>query len=811
MADEGIAHGEVRGLWRPATKVALGALVLCGLYLTSLHSYLLFHSLAELFSVVVACGIFMLAWNSRRFLDSSYLILLGIAYLFVGGLDLLHTLAYKGMGVFQGYDSNLPVQLWIGSRYVEGFSLLAALLISTKTVRYNLILLIYTVTVGLLLVTIFHWGIFPVCYVEGAGLTPFKRFSEYAICLLLVASLVLLARNRGAFDGSVFGLLAAAIVVTIGTELAFTLYTSMYGLPNLVGHFLKIVSFYLVYKAIVETGLKRPYNLLFRNLKRSEEALQHANNELEARVEERTARLAAANAVLEGEIARREQTEGVLRESEERLKGLVDHIPDGVCLVDVDCRPMLANPPAQEYLAVLADTETDGRIVQIGGISIAEVCSHRADGLPHEAKVEGEEPRVFEIGGCAVREGAEETERVLMLRDVTKEREVEQKIRRQYHLASVGQLAAGIAHDFNNMLTVIMGCAQILQVREGFPDEVKEDLKAIYTQGESAAQMIRQILDFSRQTVVDRQTMDLVPFLKEAAKLMERALPETIRISAEFGDRSFPVDANVTQLQQVFTNLAVNARDAMPRGGGLKIGLSVAELGQGRPMPLPGMVPGEWVVWTVSDSGEGIPRDTVAHIYEPFFTTKERGKGTGLGLAQVYGIIKQHNGFIDVDSEAGRGTTFTIYLPLGEEKETSARQPRATAGRGDGRTVLVVEDQPAVLRVVKAMVEGLGYQALTAPNGREALDLFDRNGSGVALVLTDIVMPEMGGSDLLRALRRKNPELPVVMMTGHASEIVDQGGIPGVAAGMLHKPLVYERLEEAIAKVLGIIESENAA
>jgi Membrane-associated sensor domain len=251
------------------------------LYLTSLYSYLLFHSIAEIFSVVVAFGIFMLAWNSRRFLDNNYLLFIGIAYLFVGMLDILHTLAYKGMGVFAGYDANLPTQLWIAARYMQSFSLLLAPAFVTRPLRSGAVLTAYAAVTALLFAAIFVWSVFPASFIEGSGLTPFKRASEYAISAVLVASFVFLRAKRDAFDPSVMSLLLASIVVTIISELFFTFYISVYGLSNLAGHVLKIIAFYLVYRAIIQTGLVKPYNLLFRQLKQNEEALREERDRLQ--------------------------------------------------------------------------------------------------------------------------------------------------------------------------------------------------------------------------------------------------------------------------------------------------------------------------------------------------------------------------------------------------------------------------------------------------------------------------------------------------------------------------------------------------
>lgn len=259
---------------RIEVRITAWVFILLGLYLTSLYSFLLFHTLGELFSISVAFGIFMLAWNSRRFIDNNYLLFIGIAYLFIGGVDLIHTLAYKGMNIFEGYGSNLPTQLWIAARYLESISLLIAPLFFTKNLKVQNVFIIYSLITTLLLGATLHWDFFPDCFIEGTGLTPFKKISEYIISLIFIASVGFLSQHRKHFDVGVFRLIVASIVITIGSELAFTFYISVYGFSNLLGHFLKIISFYLIYKAIIETGLVKPYSLLFRNLKLREAELE---------------------------------------------------------------------------------------------------------------------------------------------------------------------------------------------------------------------------------------------------------------------------------------------------------------------------------------------------------------------------------------------------------------------------------------------------------------------------------------------------------------------------------------------------------
>ena len=263
------------------STLLVGGAVLLGLYLAKLYNYLLFHTVVEIFSVVVACGIFMIAWNTRRIMNNNYFLLVGIASLFVAGIDLLHTLAYKGMRVFPGYSLDLATQLWIAARYLQCLALLVAPWFLDRKLKVGWTFTAFGAATALLLTAIFA-GVFPACFVEGVGLTPFKIGSEYLVCLLLLGALFFMHKKKTAFDQGVVRLLASAIVAFIAAELAFTLYSEAYGISNAVGHFLKVAGFYFIYKALIETGLARPYDLLFRELAAKAEKLEEANVELEA-------------------------------------------------------------------------------------------------------------------------------------------------------------------------------------------------------------------------------------------------------------------------------------------------------------------------------------------------------------------------------------------------------------------------------------------------------------------------------------------------------------------------------------------------
>ena len=342
-----------------------------------INSYLLFHSLAELFSVVIAFTIFVLAWKSRRFLNNGYLMFIGIAFLFVGGIDLVHTLAYKGMGVFPTNDANLPTQLWVAARYLQAFSLLLAPAFLKRTFKPKLALAVFSGIFALLLAAIFS-GHFPTSYVEGVGLTPFKRISEYLISIILVISLVILLRNREAFIESALRWLALSITASVISELAFSDYANVYGFANFVGHIFKIIAFYFIFLAIVETGIERPYDFLFRNLRKSEAALRHAYDELEQRVVERTLELQQVNqdlaetnkllyqtnAELLNEIAKRQsaqkERDRVTQELETQnalFETVLQQAADGVIVCDPQGNLTLVNQAARRISGLKGESD----------------------------------------------------------------------------------------------------------------------------------------------------------------------------------------------------------------------------------------------------------------------------------------------------------------------------------------------------------------------------------------------------------------------------------------------------------------------
>ena len=372
------------------------------------------------------------------------------------------------------------------------------------------------------------------------------------------------------------------------------------------------------------------------------------------------------------------------------------------------------------------------------------------------------------VFGCTGKYQSPHLRWVLVINELTQDIARQRYEQAQEQLAIVGQLSAGIAHDFNNIMGVIMIYAQMLQELPNLSKDSYKRLETINKQAQHASALISQILDFSHRSGISTIVMDFLPIIKELIKLLERTLGENIKLSLDYNEKVYKINADPTRIQQAMMNLAINARDAMPHGGELQFELAYYSVQKGQTPPLPNMESGDWVQLTIRDSGEGILPENILHIFEPFFTTKGPGRGTGLGLAQVYNIISQHKGHIGVQSKLGEGTTFTIYLPLADvpESHTPALPVPEDLPSGD-EVILLVEDNVAMRRSIQQALVHLGYKILLASNGAEALTVLADNSGDIDLVLSDMVMPNMGGMALLQCLRKDYLSIKILVMSGH--------------------------------------------
>lgn len=491
----------------------------------------------------------------------------------------------------------------------------------------------------------------------------------------------------------------------------------------------------------------------------------------------------------------------------QQVQQIIDTVPEGVLMLDTTNNVILANPVAKKDLGVLAQAEVGDTLTYLGNRPLEELLASPPKGLWHEIESNTDPPRSFEAIAQPVKTEPANGGWVIVIRDVTREREIQKQATQQNRLVAVGQLAAGIAHDFNNIIAVIVLYTEIIMRTADLPLKTQERLRTISQQAHRATELIEQILDFSRQAVMKRRNLDLLPFLKEQVKLLGRTVPENIKINLMYAPGTYMTNADPTRIQQAILNLVVNARDAMPEGGDLRIALKRVKVEEGENPPLPEMEAQEWIQITVSDTGTGISSNIQPYIFEPFFTTKAPGKGTGLGLSQVYGIVKQHNGHIDVHTEPGAGTTFVLYLPALPQPEANIVTPDSeTLPKGAGEIILVVEDDLATRAALVESLNLLNYRVLTADNGKEALVKVNQYQDEIALILSDVVMPDMGGVALFHALQKQAPTIQVVLVTGHLLENETDNNFESLRAqglaDWLQKPPSLHRLAHTLANAL---------
>ncbi|MGE0354492.1 MAG: PAS domain S-box protein [Gemmatimonadales bacterium] len=512
------------------------------------------------------------------------------------------------------------------------------------------------------------------------------------------------------------------------------------------------------------------------------------------------------------DIDARKRAEQALRESEQQFRALFEHGMEPMLIIDDDHRILDLNVPAAELF----------------GVAPAEAVGHRFEEFiaPGESReIPGLWRRLMEVG---VLDGNFEWHRLdgsvreleysakanfvpgrhlAFVRDVTVQRELEAQVRQSQKLEAVGALAGGLAHDFNNIMTAIIGYADLLL--EELPADLphRQDAHEIRAAADRAAALTRQLLAFSRRQVLQPRILNLNTVVAGLEKMLGRLIGEHIRFETVLSPDLGRVSADPGQLEQVIMNLVINARDAMPGGGRLTVATMNVEHGEPQ-TPQDRLMPaGQYVLLSVSDTGAGMDAATRARIFEPFFSTKGMGQGTGLGLATVYGIVKQSNGFIWVISEPGQGATFRVYLPrVDNPLDSPAAPPPPREASGGTETILLVEDEPSVLTIARTALRRAGYSVLHAPDGESAMALEAVHRGRIHLLLTDVVMPGMNGRELAERVRSRRPEARVLYMTGYTGDAIAREGILDPAVAYLEKPFTAADL---LVKVREVLESEK--
>jgi len=505
------------------------------------------------------------------------------------------------------------------------------------------------------------------------------------------------------------------------------------------------------------------------------------------------------------------------RDSRRLLASALRSIGDAVLLTDESGRVTFLNP--------IAETLTGWPAAEAHGKAVGEVMrlvdakNHEAIESPitrvlresvavsvHEHQVlisrSGSEAPIEQSAAPVREESGAVQGGILVFRDVSKRRQVEEQSAHNEKMDAVGRLAGGIAGDFNNVLTVISGYAELLRGETPVTSPLRRFTDEIIYAGERAATLTRHLLAFSRGPGVEPRPLDLNTVLTGMEPMLRRLLGQSVELILLPGSGVHRIQADPAQIEQVIVNLASNARDAMPDGGKLVVETDDTEIDQTASDNL-GLPPGSYVMLAVSDTGVGMSPETRSRLFEPFFTTKEPGKGSGLGLATVYGVVKQCEGQITVYSQPGSGTIFEIYLPWA--RETAAPHPRALSPKGS-ETILVVDDEEGVRKVVCAVLRSNGYDVLEAGNGAAALTAYEKNSHKIDLVLADIVMPRMDGLDLGRQLQLRTPGVRILYMSGYR-DIALNGTAGGPSTPFLHKPFTPDVL---LAKVREVLDADAA-
>ncbi len=505
-------------------------------------------------------------------------------------------------------------------------------------------------------------------------------------------------------------------------------------------------------------------------------------------------------------------SEWALRRSEESLRSFVENTVFAIYRSTPDGRLVMAN----STMARMLGYDSTEELLAVPDIAVLYTTpAKRAELIErysHEDIIENVEVDwrrkdgtviTVRINGRSVRGPQDQLEYFEMLaEDVTERKLLEQQLRQAQKMEAVGLLAGGIAHDFNNLLTTILATSGL--ALESVPNDspLREELGHVHEAAQRGAALTRKLLAFSRRQQLALRPIRLAGLVEEFMQVLRRMIREDIGMRVVFLDHDAVVRADPSALEQVLMNLVTNSRDAMPNGGALVIQTERAEVDQQEADHLGFGRPGPFAVLAVSDTGVGMDEDTRQHVFEPFFTTKQVGSGTGLGMSTVYGLVKQHEGFVLIDSSPGIGTTVRVYLPLSEESPQEPRRHRKLEHLTGTETILLAEDEESVRRTTKRVLERHGYRVLAASDGVDALELFERNASRVSLVLSDIVMPRMSGPELMSAIRRRNASVRLLLTSGYASPEMPQAKAADPGIPLLTKPWTVEDLLERVRRTL---------
>lgn len=749
------------------------------------------HIFCETFSIAVSIMVFAIAYAATE--DRPLpIVVLGCAFLMVGLLDFAHLLSFKGMPDFITPASREKgLNFWLAARAIFAFGMLLFALLPWKPFA-NPRTRSWLVTTGLLGTAIIYWlglyhqSLWPRTFIEGQGLTVFKVGAEYAIVLVMVGSALCFYRQKkmraSPYDAAG---LATAVGITILSELIFSRYSEVTDLFNLVGHLYKILAYIFIYRAIVVASIHEP--------------IQKLHQAIEA-------------------LATNERS---LRENKTTLHQILNTVPQSIFWKDLDSVYLGCNQVFAKAVGFADPNQIKGKTDFDLPWPREEAEAYRADDLEVIQKnllkrhiieplqqADGSRlwidtsklPLLDESGKPFGVVGVYEdiTERI---RAEEQREEMETRLRQSQKMEAIGTLAGGIAHDFNNLLQVIFAYTE-LALAENDPQERQQELRQVRLGAERARELVQQILTFSRRTEEEKQPLQISSVIKEALKMLRSSIPSTIRIKQEIASPGV-VLADPTMIHQVIMNLCTNGYHAMrDTGGVLSVSLTEIEI---KPHDDEGdeLGPGQYLKLAVSDTGVGISPEIRDKIFEPYFTTKKTGEGTGLGLAVVHGIIKNHRGHIAMQSVPGVGTTFSVYLPLLDKPAAEPQIKNTTENLlGQGEQILFVDDEAQIREFANRLLTNHGYRVKTLANGLQAWEEFKKIPHQYDLVITDLTMPHLTGIDLTRKILEVRSNMPIILCTGQDDQVNREKALTQGACDYLSKPVGNHDFLTAIRRAL---------
>jgi len=512
----------------------------------------------------------------------------------------------------------------------------------------------------------------------------------------------------------------------------------------------------------------------------------------------------------------RHKLEQRLRENEQWLAATLGSIGDGVIATDDHGRVRFMNTLAEgltgwsQSEALGVDVRDVFRLVEEESRQAVRNPASEALAKGHPVGLAPDVVLINRVGGerpiddsaAPIRDiNGRVSGAVLVFRDITERRRLEEHLRQAQKMEAIGRLAGGIAHDFNNIMTVIVGYSEFLLGDVLSEPDRRDAVRTIYDAGKRAAALTQQIMAFSRKQMLVPAVLNLNNIVRDMGAMVKRLIGSNIEFVTDLTPDLGQVKADPTQIGQVILNLSINARDAMSNGGRLVIATRNTELGPEATQRDPDVTPGRYAMLSVTDTGHGMSDEVLAHVFEPFFTTKGVGQGTGLGLATVYGIVKQSLGHIEVESKVGEGTTFRVYLPLIEESPTPSAGGIQLATKGQ-ETILLVEDNDDVRQMTRSILERNGYTVLEAPNGMEALAIAEKHEGPIHLLITDLVMPKLSGREVADQLRPLKRGMRVLFMSGYTEDVLVHQGVESSSLDFLHKPFSLNALTTKVREVL---------